>query len=256
MLHKVTSDYAPAWEKYRGKAKNFDNTKKKKKTDSSSGAGGGSSAGGSSTAAGGSDILAPLIKSGGSPSSRAARDSSAANKAAAELEAWKSARPEYGGAKYASEIEKRLGELSNRKFSYDAENDPVYRAYRDSYTDEARLAMRDAMGKAAALTGGMGNSYAQSAGQQAFGNTIEKTARIIPELYEAAWGRYTDEGKAASDRIKLMSELDDADFEKYNSMLKNYLTEGKILESNYRNLSKDDWDRFYDYAKLLISLSK
>lgn len=254
MLHKVTSDYAPAWEKYRGKAKNFDNTKKKKKTDSSSG--GGSGASGNSTAMSGGDILASLINSGGSLASRNARDGSAANKAAAELEAWKSARPEYGGAKYASEIEKQLGELSNRKFSYDAENDPVYRAYRDSYTDEARLAMQDAMGKAVALTGGMGNSYAQAAGQQAFGNTIEKTARIIPELYEAAWGRYTDEGKAASDRIKLMSELDDADFEKYNSMLKNYLTEGKILESNYRNLSKDDWDRFYDYAKLLISLSK
>lgn len=254
MLHKVTSDYAPAWEKYRGKAKNFDNTKKKKKTDSSSG--GGSGASGNSTAMSGGDILASLINSGGSLASRNARDGSAANKAAAELEAWKSARPEYGGAKYASEIEKQLGELSNRKFSYDAENDPVYRAYRDSYTDEARLAMQDAMGKAAALTGGMGNSYAQAAGQQAFGNTIEKTARIIPELYEAAWGRYTDEGKAASDRIKLMSELDDADFEKYNSMLKNYLTEGKILESNYRNLSKDDWDRFCDYAKLLISLSK
>ena len=30
MFHKVTSDYAPAWEKYRGKAKNFDNNKKKK----------------------------------------------------------------------------------------------------------------------------------------------------------------------------------------------------------------------------------
>ena len=250
MLHKFTSDYAPAWEKYRGKAKNFDNTKKKKETNTSSGTGSGQ------TSSGGGDILGSLIKSGGSLASRNARDGSAANKAAAELEAWKSARPEYGGAKYASEIEKQLAELSNRKFSYDAENDPVYRAYRDSYTDEARLAMQDAMGKAAALTGGMGNSYAQAAGQQAFGNTIEKTARIIPELYEAAWGRYTDEGKAASDRIKLMSELDDADFEKYNSMLKNYLTEGKMLESNYRNLSKDDWDRFCDYAKLLISLSK
>ena len=179
MFHKVTSDYAPAWEKYRGKAKNFDNNKKKKETDSSSGTGGGSGTSGSSTALGGSDILASLIKSGGSLASRTARDSSAANKAAAELEEWKSARPEYGGAKYANEIERQLSELSNRKFSYDAENDPVYRAYRDSYTDEARLAMQDAMGKAAALTGGMGNSYAQAAGQQAFGNTIEKTARII-----------------------------------------------------------------------------
>ena len=39
-----------------------------------------------------------------------------------------------------------------------------------------------------------------------------------------------------------------------NDMLKNYLTEGKMLTDNYRNLSKDDWNRYTDYVKLLLSI--
>ena len=59
---------------------------------------------------------------------------------------------------------------------------------------------------------------------------------------------------ATAQQIKLLSELDDADFDRYNDMLKNYLTEGKMLTDNYRNLSKDDWNRYTDYVKLLLSI--
>ena len=246
MIYKKTSDYAPAPEK--GKT-----AKKNTKTDNKN-SDSGSSKGSSANVYGQSTTLSPLISTSLINNERSATDSGTAAKAKALAEDWQNSRPVYTGAKYADEIDSLLDILSETKFSYNAENDPVYRAYRDSYADQARLAMQDAIGKSAALTGGMGNSYAQAAGQQAYGNTVSKAVQIIPELYEAAWGRYTDEKDATAQQIKLLSELDDADFDRYNDMLKNYLTEGKMLTDNYRNLSKDDWNRYTDYVKLLLSI--
>lgn len=244
MIYKNSSDYAPAPEKRKTDESKTDNNK----SDS------GTSKGSSAALYGQSTTLSPLITTSLINSERSATDSSAAAKAESQVDSWQKNRPVYSGAKYADEIDSLLNMLSDMEFSYDAESDPAYRAYRDSYADQARLAMQDAIGKSAALTGGMGNSYAQAAGQQAYADTVSKAVQIIPELYEAAWGRYTDERDATAQQIKLLSELDDADFDRYNDMLKNYLSEGKMLTDNYRNLSKDDWNRYTDYVKLLLSI--
>ena len=241
MIYKNSSDYAPAPEIRTVK-------EKKPKNGNGTPKNTGKSSHGQST------VLSPLITTSLYSNERSTTDSSAAANAKAQADDWQKNRPVYSGAKHADEIESLLDILSDMEFSYDAENDPVYRAYRDSYADQARLAMQDAIGKSAALTGGMGNSYAQAAGQQAYGDTVSKAVQIIPELYEAAWGRYTDEKDATAQQIKLLSELDDADFDRYNDMLKNYLSEGKMLTYNYRNLSKDDWNRYTDYIKLLLSI--
>lgn len=244
MLVKNSKDYAPAAEKSPAKKNSTKTDKKKPDTAENSS---------KQTA---SVSVSPLVSTGITVSDSRSADSAAAKEAKQKADNWSKNRPFYSGTKYSDEIDSLLQGLSDRQFSYDAESDPVYRAYRDSYTDRARLAMEDAIGKAASLTGGMGNSYAQSAGQQAFGNAVAKATDIIPELYKAAWGRYTDEGEETVRQIELMSQLDDDDFERYSEMLKNHLTEGKMLLDNYKNLSKNDWDRFYDYAKLLQSVSE
>ena len=52
------------------------------------------------------------------------------------------------------------------------------------------------MGKAAALTGGYGNTYAQTAGQQSYEAYMQQLGSVIPELYDRAYDRYTAEGEA------------------------------------------------------------
>lgn len=111
--------------------------------------------------------------------------------------------------------------------------------------------MQDAMGMAASLTGGMGNSYAQSVGQQAYGAYMQDLAQVIPELYEAAYGRFIDEGDQLEDQIQLLSSLDDAQWDRYNDMLENYLEEGSFLLDKYETLSDADYERFLDYMELL-----
>ncbi len=80
--------------------------------------------------------------------------------------------------------------LRDEGFTYDVNGDELYRKYRDLYRREGQLAMKDAMGKAAALTGGYGNTYAETAAAAAGNEYAAKAAEKIPELYELALERY------------------------------------------------------------------
>lgn len=75
-------------------------------------------------------------------------------------------------------------------FSYDLNGDALYQQYKDKYIQQGKLAMGDAMGQAAAMTGGYGSSYAQSVGQQAYQAQLQNLNDIVPELYQMALDQY------------------------------------------------------------------
>ena len=104
---------------------------------------------------------------------------------------------------YDSEIRSLYEKIVNRPaFSYDASTDPLYGMYRDSYVREGSLAMRDTIGRSAALTGGYGSSYAQSVGQQQYGEYLRKLGDVMPELYGAAYKRWQAEGDALNSQLE------------------------------------------------------
>ena len=80
--------------------------------------------------------------------------------------------------------------LADDGFRYDVNGDELYRKYRDRYEREGRLAMKDTMGKAAALTGGYGNTYAETAAAAVRDEYAARAADKIPELYSLALERY------------------------------------------------------------------
>lgn len=96
--------------------------------------------------------------------------------------------------------------LNREVFSYDPEKDPLYQSYRKLYTDAGRLAMEDTVGMASTLTGGYGNSYAQTAGQQTYNAYLQQLAGVMPELYGAAYDRYRAEGEALYNEIVLTEQ--------------------------------------------------
>lgn len=79
-------------------------------------------------------------------------------------------------------------------FSYDFNADALYQQYKDMYMQQGQMAMQDAMGQAAAMTGGYGNSYAASVGNQAYQQSLQQLNNVIPELYQLAYSRYQQEG--------------------------------------------------------------
>lgn len=103
-----------------------------------------------------------------------------------------------------AEIQSIYSQIMGRdSFSYNLSEDALYDMYRQNYTDMGKLAMRDTIGQAAALTGGYGSSYGQAVGQQAYDSYLQSLNDIVPELYGQAYQRYADEG----DRLSQMYNL-------------------------------------------------
>lgn len=82
---------------------------------------------------------------------------------------------------YTDKLNNLYDQLMNReKFSYNFNADPMYQMYKEQYTQQGRQAMEDTMGQAAALTGGYGSSYSQTAGQQTYQNYLTQLNNMIP----------------------------------------------------------------------------
>ena len=92
-------------------------------------------------------------------------------------------------SQYQNDITNTIGQIKNRKpFSYDVNADALYKQYKDQYVNLGKQAMVDTMGQAAALTGGYGNSYAATVGNQAYQSYLSQLNNVVPELYDKAYG--------------------------------------------------------------------
>ena len=95
--------------------------------------------------------------------------------------------------------------LNREKFSYDLNGDALYQQYKDKYIQQGKMAMADTMGQAAAMTGGYGNSYAASVGNQAYQASLQQLNDVIPELYQMAYDRYNQEGQDLYNQYGMLS---------------------------------------------------
>ena len=125
---------------------------------------------------------------------------------------------------YAGTWDRQLADLYDKiagrpAFSYDVGKDPLYGQYRDSYIQQGKLAMKDTMGQAAALTGGYGSTYGQAVGQQTYDAYLQKLGDVVPELYEKAYGRYRDEGEELMKQYALMGQQRDTEYSLYRDAL-------------------------------------
>ena len=135
-------------------------------------------------------------------------------------------------------------------FTYDLNGDTLYRQYRDAYVRKGKAAMEDTMGQAAALTGGYGSTYAESAGMQAYDRYLGELGGIVPELYALALDRYEAEGDALRQRYDVLSGLRDADRQSYqdaydawqDAVGQSYTTWQDLLEQE-----RETWADSLDY---------
>lgn len=68
------------------------------------------------------------------------------------------------------------------------------------------MAMQDTIGQASAMTGGYGNSYAATAGNQAYQASLQNLNDIVPELYQMAYDKYNQEGQDLYNQYSLLSD--------------------------------------------------
>lgn len=126
------------------------------------------------------------------------------------------------GFQYDREQEYRelLDSIVNRDgFSYDHTEDPRWSALKKTYTREGERATADALGQAAAATGGVPSSYAMTAATQAGDYYAGQLSDRVPELYDNAYNRYLSELGLDIDALGAMEQERVFD---YNSYLEEY----------------------------------
>ena len=173
------------------------------------------------------------------------------------------ARPVYRDS-YGAEKKRVQAQLDGRApFRWDAGADPMYRDYRDRYVQEGRLAMRDSMGRAAALTGGYGSSYSQSVGQQSFDTYLRRLGEVIPTLYGMAYERWKDEGEALRQRLEGLERQEQREYSRYRDEVADFESEREYARQleleDYRRMAaqeSEDYKRRADEEKSAYTRQK
>lgn len=128
------------------------------------------------------------------------------------------------------------------KFSYNVNEDALYRQYADQYTMQGKLAMMDTMGQAAALTGGYGSSYGQAAGQQAYQGYLQRLNEVVPELYGMALDQYNQEGQDLLNQYSMLGQLRDTEYGRYQDAMDRYWQD----VSYQKNMADSAYDRGFN----------
>lgn len=152
---------------------------------------------------------------------------------------------------YQSQWDGELTELYNniknrKKFGYDLGTDPTYQQYREQYQRQGRLAMQDTMGQAAALTGGYGSTYGEQVGQQAYNAYLQSLNDIVPDLYNAAYNRYQQEGQDLYNQYGLLSDRENQAYSRYRDAVNDYYSDLSDARNAYSSAYANDYNQWSD----------
>lgn len=168
-------------------------------------------------------------------------ESDAVKKAQAALDAHNAGKPLDYQSKYGSLAEEAANAWANRdKFTYDLNGDALYQQYKDKYINQGRLAMQDTIGQASQMTGGYGNSYAATAGNQAYQAHLQNLNDIVPQLYQMAYDQYNQEGQDMLNRYNLYNTMENQEYGRYRDTVSDWTSERDYLANAYNN------ERTYD----------
>lgn len=191
------------------------------------------------------------------------------------------AQPVYNN-RYDAQIQDLLNQVVNQEeFGYNPETDQLYSQYKKQYAREGQRATQDALGAAAAASGGIPSSYAVSAATQAGDYYASQMTDKIPELYQLAYNKYLSDynmklsdlgavqGAEQSDYDKFLNELQqyntnrtfdyNAWLDEYNMINNNLQTASGLEQLEYtkylNDLNQYNTDREFNYGVLLDEIN-
>ena len=169
----------------------------------------------------------------------------------AVLKAIQAAQPGAYQSKWQNQIDGIINRILNREeFSYDVNEDALYQQYKDQYIQAGKLAMQDSMGQAAAMTGGYGNSYAATVGNQAYQNYLSQLNEVVPELYGMALDRYNQEGQEMYNQYGLLNSQEQQDYARYQDSYNQWLTERDYATGRYDTEYERDYNKYLNDVNL------
>lgn len=165
-------------------------------------------------------------------------------------------KPGAYNSQWQGQLDSLMNSIMNRdKFSYDLNGDALYQQAADRYTQLGKLGMADAIGQASALTGGYGNSYAQSVGQQAYQNQLDNLNDMIPQFYQMALDKYKMEGQDLYNQYGLVADREDMDYGRYMDAVAAWNSERDYLTGRVDHAQTLDYAMYQDkYGRLMDAL--
>lgn len=96
-----------------------------------------------------------------------------------------------------------MGNFDPKKSAY---YQNAYNALKQVYQSQGRTDMQNAIAAAAANTGGYGNSYGTTAGNQAYQAKLQALAAKVPSLYASASGEFANQKNNLATLIGLQQQ--------------------------------------------------
>lgn len=159
-------------------------------------------------------------------------------------------RPEAFNSRYEGQIQSILDNILNRqKFDVntDANYQQLYDLSKQRYEANASRAMRDSMANAAGLTGGYGNTYAATVGQQAYDRAMEGLNDRNLELMNLAYGMYRDEMADRYNQLGAVEGVDNTDYARYRDRYNDYFTDRNYYRQRLLDEYGMDYGQYGDY---------
>lgn len=152
-------------------------------------------------------------------------------------------------ADYNSTYEGQLGNLYDKimnrdPFTFNMNSDQLYKEYKDLYAQQGKRAMQDTIGNAQALSGGYGNSYAQTVGQQAYQAYLAEMDRMLPQFEQMAYKRYQAEGENLMNKYNMANNMDARDYARYLDDVKRYQSDRDFYTGAYMNERNFDYNQY------------
>ena len=166
-------------------------------------------------------------------------------------------KPVKGENTWQTYIDDTWNKLNNREpFSYDVNGDALYQQYKDQYTLKGLQGMMDTMGQAQAMTGGYGNSYAQSVGQQTYQGYLQQLTDKIPELYQIARDQYDREEQSLYNKLGFATGERDNFNQEYRDQMSDFWKDLNYLNDNAWNMSEDEYKKWYNDIDMKYNINK
>ena len=149
-------------------------------------------------------------------------------------------------SRYGAALDNILQQIQNPKdFKYSFDGDELFKLYADQYTRRGKQASMDAMGQAATLTGGYGNSYGQQVANQTYDQYLLDLYDKGLDLRDRAYQQYQDQLANQYNQFNVLNTADQSDYAKYRDLVGDWENERDYLTN------RADTERNFDYNQYM-----